>query len=103
MKLELGICLIRDMRFADTTRISDHVLCVNKKELAALLLADRRLGSLELEIVRPNERERVIHVLDVIEPRIKVEGPGAIFPGMIGKLERVGEGRSHVLKVVAVV
>ena len=103
MKLELGIFLIRDMRFADTTRISDHVLCVNKKELAALLLADRRLGSLELEIVRPNERERVIHVLDVIEPRIKVEGRGAIFPGMIGKLERVGEGRSHVLKGVTVV
>ena len=36
-------------------------------------------------------------VKDVIEPRVKVEGPGAIFPGVINKVKQVGEGRTHAL------
>lgn len=103
MKLELGVCLIRDIQFGKTTGISDHVLCVNKEELLTLLLGDRRLQSLELEIARPNHKERIIHVLDVIEPRVKIDGPGEIFPGMVGRRGRVGEGRTHVLRGVAVV
>ncbi|MFQ5961492.1 MAG: glycine/sarcosine/betaine reductase component B subunit, partial [Candidatus Methylomirabilales bacterium] len=88
MKLELGVCLIRDIQFGKTTCISDHVLFVSKEALLTLLLGDRRLRSLELEIARPNQKERIIHVLDVIEPRVKVEGPGEIFPGMIGRRGR---------------
>jgi glycine reductase len=103
VKLELGVCLIRDIQFGKTTRISDHILFVSKEELLTLLLGDRRLRSVELEIARPNHKERIVHVLDVIEPRVKVEGPGEIFPGMIGRRGRVGEGRTHVLRGVTVV
>src|SRR5699024_7470740 len=38
-----------------------------------------------------------------IEPRVKVEGPGGLFPGVLSKVETVGTGRTHVLKGAAVV
>ncbi len=41
---------------------------------------------------------------DVIEPRVKVEGAGGVFPpGMVSKVETVGDGRTHVLSGAAVV
>ncbi|MDV2479947.1 MAG: glycine/sarcosine/betaine reductase component B subunit [bacterium] len=101
--MELGVFIIKDVQFGEDTSISDNVLLVNKEELVTLLLDDGRLQGMELEIARPGESERIIHVLDVIEPRIKVEGSGEIFPGMIGGRERVGDGKTHVLRGAAVV
>ena len=40
---------------------------------------------------------------DVIEPRVKVEGNGSVFPGVIGKVGQVGEGRTHALVGAAVI
>jgi sarcosine reductase len=101
--MELGIFHIRDLQFGDATSISDGVLSVNRRELSEMLLGDPRLQGMELDIARPGESERIIHVLDVIEPRVKVEGPGEVFPGMVGRRERVGGGRTHVLRGAAVV
>ncbi len=101
--MELGVFHITDIRFGAATAISGGVLTVDRDELAELLLADPRLEAMELEIARPGASERIIHVLDVIEPRLKVEGPGQVFPGMVGPRERVGEGRTHVLRAAAVV
>jgi len=39
----------------------------------------------------------------VIEPRVKVEGDGGIFPGMIAKVDTVGSGKTHVLRGSAIV
>lgn len=101
--MELGIFIIKDVQFGEATSISDNVLSVNKEELVAHLLADSRLKGIELDIARPGKSERIIRVLDVIEPRVKVEGPGEIFPGMVGRRERVGVGTTHVLRGVTVV
>ena len=101
--MELGVFHIQDVRFGDSTGLKDKVLTVNRDELAELLLGDPRFEAMELDIARPGASERIIHVLDVIEPRVKVEGPGEVFPGMVGKRERVGEGTTHVLRGAAVV
>lgn len=101
--MELGVFHIQDVRFGDSTGLKDKVLTVDKAELTELLLGDPRFEAMELDIARPGESERIIHVLDVIEPRVKVEGPGEVFPGMVGKRERVGEGTTHVLRGAAVV
>jgi glycine reductase len=43
-------------------------------------------------------------VRDVLEPRIKVEGPGMVYPGVCGRpVTTVGQGRTHRLAGVAVV
>jgi glycine reductase len=38
----------------------------------------------------------------VVEPRIKVQGGGDVFPGLLGPLEPVGQGRTHRLAGLAV-
>lgn len=63
---------------------------------------DPRFSKVEIEIVHPGDSVRVINVLDVIEPRIKVEG-GEIFPGWIGGTGTVGRGKTNVLKGVGVI
>lgn len=103
MKLELGRIFITEIRFGAETRVEQGVLTVNREELTALILSDERLAAVELDIARPGESVRIIPVKDVIEPRVKVEGPGGIFPGFVSKVDMVGTGRTHVLKGCAIV
>lgn len=103
MKLELGRIFIRDVQFGTETRVEKGVLTVNREELRRLILADERLVEVTLDIAKPGESVRIIPVKDAIEPRVKVDGPGAIFPGLIAKVDTVGTGRTHVLKGCAIV
>jgi len=103
MRLEIGDILIKDIQFGDTTSVKNGVLYVNKDELAAEAGKDDRIKSVEVFLARPGESVRIIPVKDVIEPRVKVEGPGGIFPGFMTDVEQVGSGRTHVLKGAAVV
>ena len=103
MKLEIGQIFIRDIQFDAVSRIENNILYVNTEELKALLLEDEHLASVDFEIAKPGEKTRIIPVKDVIEPRVKVEGGGGIFPGVLAKVEAVGSGRTNVLKGAAVV
>jgi glycine reductase len=101
--LELGFVEIRDIQFGSITQVEDGILTVNRDELIALIQEDERIASIEIEIAHPGDSTRIIPVKDVIEPRAKVEGSGGIFPGMVSKVETVGEGKTHVLKGVSVI
>ena len=102
MKLELGCVQINDIQFASESKVENGTIYVNAEELKALL-EDENLKSVELEIARPGESVRIMPVKDVIEPRVKVNGGGNLFPGVISKVETVGSGRTNVLKGSAVV
>ncbi|KYH34662.1 glycine reductase complex component B subunit alpha and beta [Clostridium tepidiprofundi DSM 19306] len=103
MRLELGKIFIKDIQFGEETKIDNGILYVNKEELLKEVGDDDRLASIDFDIARPGEEVRIIPVKDVIEPRVKVEGKGGIFPGFINKVDTVGSGRTHVLKGAAVV
>ena len=103
MKLELGCVQINDIQFASESKVENGTIYVNAEELTALLLEDENLKSVELEIAKPGESVRIMPVKDVIEPRVKVNGGGNLFPGVISKVETVGSGRTNVLKGSAVV
>ena len=102
MRLELGKILIKDVVFGDVTSLKDGVLSVNEKELVDLLMEDEHLKSVELDIAKPGESVRITPVKDVVEPRVKVEGPGGVFPGVLSKVDVVGSGKTNVLKGCAV-
>ncbi len=102
MKLELGNIFIKDICFASQTEIREGTLYVNKEALLAAI-ADERLFCRDIHIVKPGESVRLCPVKDVLEPRVKVEGNGSIFPGFFGDYSMVGQGRTHVLKGMAVV
>lgn len=103
MRLELGKIHVKDVQFGAETKFENGVLYVNKEELLKSVAGDERLESINLELAKPGEETRIIPVKDVIEPRVKVEGKGGIFPGFISKVDMVGSGRTHVLKGAAVV
>ena len=103
MRLELGNIFIKDVQFADASKVENGTLFVNKEDIIKIVLEDEHLKACNVELAKPGEETRITPVKDVIEPRVKVEGPGSIFPGMIGKVTTVGTGRTHVLKGAAVV
>ena len=103
MRLEVGNIFIKDIQFADTTKVENGVLYVNKEELVNLLSEDEHIKSIDLEIVKPGDSVRITPVKDVIEPRVKVEGNGGIFPGFLSKVDVVGQGKTNVLKGASVV
>jgi len=103
LRLEIGKIFIKDLQFGPETKVENGVLYVNKEELLNEVSGDERIASIDFDIARPGEEVRIIPVKDVVEPRVKVEGNGGIFPGFISKVDTVGSGRTHVLKGAAVV
>ncbi|MGI6080597.1 MAG: glycine/sarcosine/betaine reductase component B subunit [Candidatus Avilachnospira sp.] len=102
-KLELGIVPIKDIQFASKSEVKDGVCYVNKDDIINLLKDDENIENIELFIAKPGDSTRIMPVKDVIEPRVKVSGNGAMFPGMIAKVDVVGEGRTNVLRGMGVV
>ena len=80
MRLELDVLNIKDIQFAGKTTIADGVLRVNRSGLQELLLEDRRLGQVDIELAHPGEKCRILQVSDVVEPRAKTGGSGEDFP-----------------------
>ncbi|WP_055078013.1 glycine/sarcosine/betaine reductase component B subunit [Lagierella massiliensis] len=103
MKLELGKIFIKDVQFSDSSKIEDGILYVNKDELLEAVGGDEHVKSIDFDIAKPGESVRITPVKDVLEPRVKVEGPGEVFPGILNKVDTVGQGRTHALKGMAVV
>ncbi len=107
MRLELGYIDIKDVQFCETSRVENGVLYVNAEEIKKLVLADDHIADCKVELAHPGEEVRITPVKDVIEPRVKVcagEGKeGYVFPGILNKVNTVGEGRTHVLRGSAVV
>jgi glycine reductase complex component B subunit alpha and beta len=103
LKLELGYIFIKDIQFAEVSKVENGTLYVSKEEVRKIILEDQNFISAEVELAKPGESIRIMPVKDVIEPRVKVDGPGGIFPGMVNKVETVGSGKTNVLKGAAVV
>ena len=103
MKLELGKIFIKDVRFGDASKIDGGVLTVSKSDLEKVVLEDDKLKAVTFDVAHPGESVRITPVKDVIEPRVKVEGSGGIFPGVIAKVDTVGSGKTYALKGMAVV
>lgn len=102
MKLELGHILIKEVRFGGQTEVKDGIVYVDKAGLLKAI-ADERLKCQDVHIVKPGESIRLCPVKDVLEPRVKTEGPGGVFPGFTSDVTVVGQGRTHVLKGMTVV
>jgi glycine reductase len=66
-------------------------------------LQDDRLSEADVEMAKPGEEVRIIPVKDVVEPRIKLNGAGDFFPGVVSKMATAGSGKTNVLRGATVV
>lgn len=102
MRLELLWSEVQTLHAGTATRLVARTLEVNLAELRMHLETDARLQQVRIALAHPGEACRIGRVLDVMAPRAKLEG-GEDFPGVLGKLTRVGSGRTQALANVAVV
>src|SRR5574341_2587993 len=103
MHLEMAEFPVTEIRLGTRFRYDSGNLEVDAEELKESVLQDKRIEEARLDVVVPGEKVRVTGIRDVVEPRLKVEGKGQVFPGILGPVAPVGEGRTHRLSGMAVV
>ena len=91
MRLEIGTFPVRDVQLGDRTAYQAGVLTVDQDELRRLILAGGDFEDVALEVARPGDATRLMHIMDVVEPRYKLDG-SSTFPGFVGPQKTVGEG-----------
>lgn len=97
MNLELHRISVKKLEFGAATGMKNGTLTINREELVALLQKDEHLAKASIELAHPGESVRIMPVKDAVEPRCKIEGPGEVFPGWIGDVDTVGQGKTLVL------
>ena len=103
MQLKVGSIQIDTLELGARTALHGHTLVVDPDEIRGLVLEDTRFAAVDVHVARPGDSVRIIHALDVVEPRWKVAGPGGVFPGFVSPPTTVGDGRTNRLAGVAVV
>jgi glycine reductase complex component B subunit alpha and beta len=101
MRLDLGLVQAKHVQFGPRTAIEDHVLFVDRDELVSLLQQEPLFDRVEVALAHPGESCRIIRVLDVVQPRYRLNGPN--FPGALDPMGLVGDGHTRVLKNVLIV
>ena len=102
MRLEMATYTVRDVQLGGPTRLSNGTLHVDSDELRRLVLEGGDFADCAVDVVRPGDEVRLIHVMDAVEPRYK-PGDVSAFPGFLGLPRTAGEGRTHRLGGMAVV
>ena len=102
MKLELGTFPVDEVVFADETRLAGARLEIDRDDLEDLARSEAGVCRASIDIARPGERARVINFVDLLEFKVKVRGPGVVYPGVYGRpAAAVGSGATFRLKGVA--
>ncbi|HEX2227649.1 MAG TPA: glycine/sarcosine/betaine reductase component B subunit, partial [Candidatus Binatia bacterium] len=101
MRLELARTHLKYVRFGPRTEIRSSMLTIDRDRLVQLLEHEPLFERVDVELAHPDESCRIIHVLDVYEPRYKPNG--ANFPGALDDFALVGDGQTRALKNVSVV
>ena len=96
MRLEIESIDIKETQEGSKTHAEKGVLSVDLRELERVILEDPRIKSVEIALVKPGENVRMLNILDVVQPRCKIDPVGADFPGFVGKMEIAGKGEDQV-------
>lgn len=103
MRLEMAEFPVRQVRLGRRFAYDGETLEVDEGALIDTISRDPRIREAGVAVVSPGERARITGVRDVVEPRIKARGTGQVFPGILGPVTPVGDGRTHRLTGMAVV
>lgn len=95
---------ITDIQLSDKNVVNGTTLNINERELCSLLLEDRHLKSIKLEVARPGESVRIIPIKDILEPRARLNEKEDSFIGLITNANyQAGIGTTSVLDGVCVI
>ncbi|MBI4527559.1 MAG: hypothetical protein HY695_27505 [Deltaproteobacteria bacterium] len=103
MRLELFDFPVSRIMLANEFRYDEGLLVVDEDKIKKLVLEDPRIREVSLALAYPGEKVRITGIRDIVEPRVKVQGNGQIFPGVLSPVIGVGTGRTHRLSGMALV
>ena len=103
MRLEIRTYPVRAVVLGDRTAYADGVLTVDAAAAREVVLAEGGFADAAVHLARPGDSTRIVHVLDVAEPRVKLAGTSADYPGFLGPQATAGDGIVHRLGGVAIV
>ena len=103
MKLEIANFPVESIVLGDETRYSDGELKVNPDTVRSLMFDKEFSDDISVHVAHPGDSTRLIHIVDVVEPRYKQWGPGCVFPGIIGPPTQAGAGRTARLDGMAAI
>ena len=102
MKLEIASFPVERITLSDQTRYADGELFVDPEDIRARMSNETYFEDVSVHVTHPGDSTRIIHAVDVVEPRRKLSGPGCVFPGILGPPSQVGSGRTARLSGMAV-
>jgi glycine reductase len=102
MSLELQTFQVSAVEFGPRTALVDGRLTLDRDEIRRLAMTPSAIADVNVELAAPGEATRIVHVMDAVEPRIKVGGDSVVFPGLLGPPRTVGRGITRRLGGVAV-
>ena len=101
-KLRIGNFHVKDIVFGDKTSFNKGVLTVNKNEAIACLDPGGELTNIQLHIVHPGDKTRILPCKVAVEPRFRPDGR-CIFPGLTGPISSCGDGDLYAMKGISVI
>lgn len=102
MKLEIANFPVERITLSDRTRYTDGELRVDPEDIRTRMSDEAYFKDVSIHVVHPGDSTRIVHIVDVVEPRVKQSGPGCVFPGVLGPPAQVGNGRTARLSGMAV-
>src|SRR5690349_7276622 len=101
MRLEVGSVHVGDVRFGTHTGLDGSTFTLDRTELTSLLAGDPAFAGMEVELARPGDSCRVINILDIVEPRYRLDGMN--YPGALSPIVIVGDGHTRAIGNLLVV
>ena len=102
MKLQIESIDIKEVQIASKTEVRDNLLYLNPLEIETLVLKDPRIASVEIKVAHPGDPVRIVNIVDIIQPRCKIDRENEDFPGWLGRLAIAGRGKTRSLRGVSV-
>jgi glycine reductase len=99
MNLTRRYYTVRDAAFGEKNSFVGGKLIIDKASLLSEIQPYMKsIETIDFDLVNPGENARIVHVLDVIAPMIKVDGGGKQYSGFFGHPDTCGEGVTNMLK-----
>jgi glycine reductase len=94
MRLEILDHHLEDIQWGERTLLSGGTLLLNPADIQNEIKDLLHNLAVRLELARPGESKRIVHVLDTIHPLEKIASAAHAFPGIDQAAALVGTGRT---------
>lgn len=103
MKLTIEKVNVKNLLFGKETEFKDGILYINKEDILNFAKEEGFIDTLNIDIARPGDSTRIIHVVDVVQPRCKLDS-NIDWPGVLtDEYEIAGNGRTRALEGMGIV